>query len=92
MLASTVKFCDQPVLGLVMVPSQFLLALTKSCTRIQGPELGWFLNPLLMKESQNSVPWVVASWARAVGDAMANAMMSRSMFRIRFMTRVIESG
>ena len=72
LLASTLKLCVQPVFGLTMVPSQFLLALTNSCTRTQPCEgtSGWYLNPLPMNESQNSLPCVVTSCAWNSGMRM----------------------
>ena len=65
-MARTEKGVDQPVCGLVMVPPQSRFELMSSWMRTQLPlfgALGWYLWPLVMNETQNSVPWVEAFWA-----------------------------
>ena len=82
LLARTLKSCDQPVCGLVMVPVQSRLPLISTWVSIQLPLFGalvWYLCPLLMKETQNSVPWVEASWAKRDDVAVKSAAIIRNV-------------
>ena len=84
LLAPIIKFCSQPVSGLVTVPEQVRFALMSTWV-VTHPPVMWSLNPLCMNESQNSLPWVEVFCAKVVGIPKHRMIDNMTNVRSRFM-------